>query len=320
MTTQIWIVTLCTMLALYMVSLIGITLYHKKQWANLDRILDNIQNENHIEAAIQELSETRESKIASRLHRILNTAYFKESQAIVEKNQITVLLSDISHQLKTPLANIVMNMELLQDDTLPKEKRLEFLAHTKSQAEKMQWLMDSLLKASRLENGMIQFHAQYTGIKQTIAQAVSAVYAQASARQIQLSVEDFQDITLYHNPKWTAEALTNILENAIKYSPEKSCIRIAISRLDIYTRITIQDEGIGIPEKEYNHIFQRFYRGKEVNQQEGSGLGLYLAQLILQCEKGYISVSSKIGQGSCFSVFLLNPTSTEINYQSAFRF
>lgn len=307
MTTQTWIMTLGILLAVCFTALIATILYYKKQWANLDRILENIQNGSHLDAALQELYETRESKIASQLYRILNTAHFKESQAIAEKNQVTVLISDLSHQLKTPLANIVMNMELLQDDNLSKENRNEFLSRTKTQADKMQWLMDSLLKASRLENGMIHFHAEMTGIKKTIAKAVSAVYAQALTKQIRLSVEDFPDLNLYHNPKWTAEALINILENAIKYSPENSSVSIGITKLDLYTRITITDEGIGIPEKEYNHIFQRFYRGKNVEWQEGSGLGLYLAQLILQCEKGYISVSSKIGQGSCFSVFLLNP-------------
>mgnify|MGYP001080122484 FL=1 len=100
--------------------------------------------------------------------------------------------------------------------------------------------------------------------------------------------------------------MTNILENAIKYSPENSRIEITVNKMELYTRITISDEGIGIPEKEYHLIFQRFYRGKEVEQQEGSGLGLYLAQLILQQEKGYITVSSKPGQGSSFHIFLPN--------------
>ena len=127
-------------------------------------------------------------------------------------------------------------------------------------------------------------------------------------RKIELITEEFQDRKLYHNPKWTAEAMTDILENAVKYSPAGSSIKITLSRLDIYTKITIADEGIGIPKKEFNLIFQRFYRGKAVEQYEGSGLGLYLAQLILKCEKGYITVASEEGAGSRFSLFLLNET------------
>ena len=342
MTAQviIWILAVC--LVLCFTVLVVSTAYFLWQWKKLDHILDRFQNENifqngnsscdgqdalYIDRKFLRLcmssrresrnracsifynmdtSETRESRVISQLKHILASAYFKERQAVEEKNQTMELISDLSHQFKTPLANIVMNMELLQDPELDADKRKEFLLHTKSQADKLQWLMADLLKASRLENGMIQFDAENTGIKETIAKALGSVYAQASSKNIELIVEEFQDFSLYHNPKWTAEAMSNILENAIKYSPENSSIRITLTRLDIYTKITISDAGIGIPESEYNLIFKRFYRGKKVEQHEGSGLGLYLAQLILQCESGYITVSSKVGQGSSFSVFLLN--------------
>ena len=293
-------------LTLCLLILIFVFVYFLKEWKKLENILENFQNGNINDVRGYELYETRESKMVTKLLQILNNAQYKEELAMREKNQVMELISDLSHQLKTPLANIVMNIELLRGDTLTKEQQKEFLEHTETQVEKMQWLMNSLLKASQLENGMIQFHAENIGIKATIAKAVGAVYAQASAKQIQLSVEEFQDFELYHNPKWTAEAMTNILENAVKYSPENSQIKIMIFRMDIYTRITITDEGIGIPENEYHRIFQRFYRGKAVEQQEGSGLGLYLAQLILQHEKGYITISSRLGKGSSFHVFLLN--------------
>lgn len=323
MTAQviIWILAVC--LVLCFAVLVVSTAYFLWQWKKLDHILDRFQNENIFRNGKMvmtggsscdgkdilynlDTSETRESRVISQLKHILSSAYFKERQAVEEKNQTMELISDLSHQFKTPLANIVMNMELLQDPALDEDKRKEFLLHTKSQADKLQWLMADLLKASRLENGMIQFDAENTGIKETIAKALGSVYAQASSKNIELIVEEFQDFSLYHNPKWTAEAMSNILENAIKYSPENSSIRITLTRLDIYTKITISDAGIGIPESEYNLIFKRFYRGKKVGQHEGSGLGLYLAQLILQCESGYITVSSKVGQGSSFSVFLLN--------------
>ncbi len=308
MTQNTIIILLALALLLCITALITVAVYFLWQWKKLDNILDSFWTRDPNNAYYQEYYETRESKIASQLRRILSNAYFKENQAVKEKNQVTELISDLSHQLKTPLANIIMNMELLQNNTLSQEEQKEFLEHTRAQADKMSWLMKDLLKASRLENGIIQFHSENTGIKETIARSLDAVYAQAAAKRIRLSADTFQDFPLYHNPKWTAEAMSNILENAIKYSPENSHIRIAITRLDIYTRITISDEGIGIPESEYNDIFKRFYRGKSVEQQEGNGLGLYLAQLILQCEKGYITVASKIGQGSSFSLFLLNST------------
>lgn len=301
--TIIFILTVCLILCL--AALIVSNIYFLLQWKKLDNILEHFQKGSIGNHERYDIAETRESRIISQLYRILDTGQFKESQAMEEKNQVMELVSNLSHQLKTPLANIVMNMEFLEDSTLDEEKRAQFLEHTRKQANKMQWLMNNLLKASRLENGMIQFNAEYTGIKGTIAKALSAVYAQAYAKHILLSVEEFQDFCLYHNPKWTAEAMSNILENAIKYSPEGSSIHITLSKLDIYTDITITDEGIGIPEEEYNRIFTRFYRGRDVEQQEGNGLGLYLAQLILQQEKGYITVSSGKGQGSSFHIFLL---------------
>lgn len=304
------ILILCILLAVCLAALIVTAAYFLYQWKHLDIILENYLKKDFRDTDNQDIYETRESKVLSQLYQILDTADFKQKRAIGEKNQVMELISDLSHQLKTPLANIVMDMELLQDDTLDRKTQKEFLEHAKSQADKMQWLMKNLLKASRLENGIINFDASNTGIKETIAKAVGAVYAQAAEKQIQISVEEFTDFPLYHNIKWTAEALTNILENAIKYSPEKSCIQISISVMDMYSCIIISDEGIGISENEYNHIFQRFYRGKNTENQDGNGLGLYLAQLILQCEKGYITVSSKPGHGSKFSVFLLNNYST----------
>lgn len=294
----------------------GCILYFLHEWKKIDHILEEFHSGRFLEGGDQEsalyrqgnedIRETRESRLVSELRQILNHAYFKQNQAQDEKNQVMELISDLSHQLKTPLANLVMDTELLMDESLTQDQRSEFVHHIRGQVDKMQWLMEDLLKASRLENGMIDFPADNTGIKKTIAKAVGAVYAQAAKKQIEIQAEEFEDFSLYHNPKWTAEALVNILENAIKYSPEKSCVRIGILRLDIYTRITVTDEGIGVAETEYNRIFWRFYRGKQVEQEEGCGLGLYLAQLILLQEKGYITVNSKPGVGSCFSVFLLN--------------
>lgn len=309
--TIILILALCLLVCLAVLMLS--TAYFLWQWKRIDDILENFWKGSleeteggNVLPPYSDVLETRESRVISQLQRILSGVKFSERQAMEEKSQVMKLISDLSHQLKTPLANIMMNMELLQDAALEEERRKEFLVHTKSQADKMQWLMTDLLKASRLENGMIRFDAEYTGIKETVAMAVSSVFAQASSKKMEVIVEDFQDFNLYHNPKWTAEAMSNILENAVKYSPENSSIRITLDRLDIYTKITISDEGIGIPHSDFNSIFKRFYRGKEVEKQEGNGLGLYLAQLILQCEKGYITVSSHVGKGSSFSLFLLN--------------
>lgn len=279
------------------------------QWKKLEDILFHFQS--GMTESVSDVEETRESRLVSELGQILRRASFAEKKAKQEKNEVMALISDLSHQLKTPLANIILDTELMEQRNPDDRQQKEFIRHTRTQALKMQWLMQNLLKASRLENGIIRFQAENTGIKQTIARSVSAVYAQASRKNIEIRIEDFQDVTLFHNPKWTSEAIANVLENAVKYSPENSSVEINIRRQDLYTGLMISDQGMGIPETEYNKIFQRFYRGKQVQNEEGTGLGLYLAQLILQSEQGYMTVSSRKGQGSTFSIFLLNYGSSE---------
>lgn len=277
-----------------------------RQWKRLDDILEQFQKGNLYEDSVSDVKETRESRVVSEMRQILGRASAREKLAQNEKQQVMELLSDLSHQLKTPLANIVLDVELLEKNQMEVLQRTYFLNHTKEQAVKMQWLMQSLLKASRLENGLISFQAEMLPVKETIADAISAVYAQASGKKIEIMPEEFSDVSLYHNRKWTAEAIANILENAVKYSPEGSVIQICLQRLELYSRIVIQDQGVGIEEKDFGRIFQRFYRGENVRQEEGTGLGLYLAQLILQKERGYVTVSSRMGEGSSFSIYLLN--------------
>lgn len=252
------------------------------------------------------LEETRESKLESQLRRLLHRAVQSEQRALGERNRVAALLSDLSHQLKTPLANVMMYAELLEDNGLSKQERDAFIKETGVQAKKMHWLIESMLKASRLEKGSVVFLAGYTGIKDTISKAVGAIYAKSCDKQIDVIVEPFADRRLYHNPAWTAEALANILDNAIKYSPEGSRITMCLQPLETYTCIEIKDEGPGIGHLEFNDIFKRFYRGSNAGNVEGSGLGLYLSQLILNQEKGYVTVKSRQGEGACFQVYLLN--------------
>lgn len=279
------------------------------------RILNRLQNllkeyQQRGSAAFSTMEETRESKLESSLQKTLRQTVRKEEQAKKQRDEVAALLSDLSHQLKTPMANVVMYTELLEDKSLKGEERLRFARQAGAQAKKMQWLLGSMLKASQLEKGMISFSAEYTNIRQTIGKAVSGVYAQAEDKKITILVEPFVDKKLYHDPKWTAEALGNILDNAVKYSPQESTVTVRVVPMEIYTQIEIEDQGMGIAREEYNDIFKRFYRSEKAAQTEGSGLGLYLAQLILNKEKGYITASCGQGGGSSFRIFLLNEVLT----------
>lgn len=305
-----WILFGCLVCSVLVLLLWAAWFFH--QWHCLESTLEFFQKEDawntFSQSSGMDIRETRESRLANDMQQLLSRAVWRENKAVQEKQKITELLSDLSHQLKTPLANIILDLELLESDTshMNMSQKREFLSHAKTQAATMQWLVQNLLKAARLEDGMIQFQAENTTLRPTVARAVSAVYAQASSKNIAVCVEDTADLCVYHNPKWTAEALANVLENAVKYSPENTQIQIRMEKMELYTRITIQDQGCGIPETEYNKIFQRFYRAEKTSSAEGLGLGLYLTQLIIQSEHGYVAVDSKCGQGSQFHFFLLN--------------
>lgn len=293
-------------LALAAVFLLG--LYYLKCLKRMQKLLRDYQETGT--ACFSTMKETRESKLENTLQRLLDQAEKKEAQAKRERDEVASLLSDLTHQLKTPMANVIMYTELLEDENLTPEERQRFTYLARTQAKKMQWLLGNMLKASQLEREMISFSAEYTGIRETIRQAVSSVYAQAEERDIMIKVEPFEDRKLYHNPRWTAEAMENILDNAVKYSPSGSVVTVRVQPMEIYTQIEISDQGIGISGEEYNKIFRRFYRSSNAAQTEGSGLGLYLAQLILNNEKGYVTAVSRPGEGSSFRIFLLNEVLT----------
>ncbi len=295
---QVWAagMVLCLLIA------VGTALYYRCQLRKFCRVIGEFERGGTLEEGY---ADTMESKLLSQLKKLLQQQEYDRRKAGKEKEEIAVLLSDLSHQLKTPLSNILLNTDILKGGQLSPQEQKEFLMRNEEQAKKMQWLMKTLVKASRLEQGILVFDSFPAPLTETLARSISAVYSLAKERRITIETEDFPECRVWHNPKWTAEAIGNILENAVKYSPPGSCIRIAVQPLEMYVKVTVTDQGPGIREEEYSQIFRRFYRGTQTEQQEGTGLGLYLAQLILQSETGYITVSSQPGQGSCFSVFLL---------------
>ena len=212
----------------------------------------------------------------------------------------------MSHQMKTPLSGVAMYTDLLLEGRMTEAERQEFLSRIKAGTEKLKWMMDSLVKMSRLEVGAIELSPVSTGIKQTISDSISTVYGTAVKKNISIQTAFFEDVSLLHDRKWTSEAITNILENAIKYSTAGEELNIFVETLPIYTKISITDYGIGIAPEEWNSIFKRFYRGRNAKGVDGAGLGLYLASLIFHKQGGYILVDSKPGKYTTFSMFLQN--------------
>lgn len=276
----------------------------RKTYRRIDELLDRVLNQKII--LDSDVKEGEYSALVSKIKQIQEVLENHARSAETEKEQVKSLVSNMSHQLKTPLANLSLYAEILGKSELSKERKNEFFSKMQRQSEKLNWMVESLSKMVKLEQNLDDFEIKNTKIRQTILDAVDTVYEKLEKKDIQLDMESFEDRFLYHNRKWTVEVFVNLLENAIKYTEKGGFISIRVKSYELYTEIQISDNGRGIRQEELTDIFKRFYRSPEVENMEGSGIGLYLCNLILEKEKGYITAISEYGKGSCFSVFLQN--------------
>ena len=240
-----------------------------------------------------------DSQFDDTLMRLAQTLELKTKKFNEEHDNTKTLVTDISHQLKTPISAMKVCFDLyLEAET--EEERQEFIQRTKLQMDKLESLAASLVNISRLENSMITLNPEKTDLTDILVGVVNTVYQKASGKNTEIVTEDFEDVEVNVDRKWTVEALANILDNGIKYSPAGSMISIRVNKLFSFVRIEIQDQGIGIPKEERNKIFTRFYRGTDeaVKGQEGSGVGLYLTRRILEDQGGTVSVRPAAGGGS----------------------
>lgn len=243
--------------------------------------------------------------VYDKLCRISDMYTQKNQELYEEKENLKELVSDISHQTKTPLANIKLYQELLSDETTTSENS-EYLTKMSKQVDKLDFLLQSMVKMSRLETGTIKIKKSEYLIAETLALAIGAVVPKADQKNIQLHVTYDETLRLEHDKKWSAEAIFNVLDNAVKYTNENGNIYISVNREEIFTKISITDTGKGIPLERQGTIFNRFYREPEVHNTEGVGIGLYLARKIISMQNGYMKVESETGKGSTFYIYLPN--------------
>lgn len=246
--------------------------------------------------------ETMLSALESRMADYLSASATTAMQLQKEKDTIKELISDISHQTKTPIANILLYGQLLQEQPLPAESR-QCVAALQGQADKLNFLIASLVKLSRLETGILTVQPSLQSLQPLLQEITQQYTAKAEAKGISLTVQDTDEQAVF-DLKWTTEALGNVVDNAIKYTQPSGTVRITVTMYELFCRIDVADTGIGIAEEEQACIFSRFYRSPQVAQQDGVGIGLHLARQILSDQGGYIKVSSAPGKGSVFSLFL----------------
>ena len=256
------------------------------------------------EPARAEDRETIFARISYRLSRLYNILQENRCRVDEERRELQTLVSDISHQVKTPVANLKMVTDTLLAKPVTERERQEFLQGIRSQTDKLEFLVQSMGKASRLETGAVTLEKKDAPLLDTLAQAMSGIVYGAEQKGISVEVQCPDDLRVSHDSKWTAEALFNLLDNAVKYTPAGGRICVSVEQWEMYVKLDVADTGKGIPESRQAAIFRRFYREEAVHDQPGVGIGLYLAREIVTRQGGYIKVTSEPGRGSTFSVFL----------------
>lgn len=268
----------------------------------------NLRLEEMLETAME--GNFREREFSEDIHSVTEARvaqYLASNRLHIQKleeqlAQVSGLLSDISHQTRTPMTNIRLYVQLLEEQKLSEEAG-NLALELERQTKKLQGLIEALVQSSRLESGLLVLHPVHSDLSAIGARAAEQYRSRAEEKRISIILE-LNPAPAVFDEKWTEEAVCNLLDNAVKYTPERGCITICSQSYELFSRIDVADTGFGIPEEEQAKIFGRFYRAPEAWSHEGIGIGLYLTRQILSGQGGYVKVSSAPGRGSTFSLFL----------------
>lgn len=278
-----------------------VALFSGRLCITIDRMMDGVK-----EAPHSFEKETLLSRVEHKLSRLFAMMQERKKALDDEKQALQEVISDISHQVKTPMANLKMLSSTLMKNGLLEEQRTQFLQTMGGQLDKLDFLLSAIIKMSRMEIGTLTFTKRMTPIYDTIAEALGVVFLSADKKKMCIEVDCDEGLYLPHDKKWTAEALFNILDNAVKYTPAGGRVLIHATKMKMYLKVTVKDTGRGIAEQYHSQIFKRFFREREVHSIEGIGIGLYLARKIITMQGGYVMVQSSPGAGAVFSVYLPN--------------
>ena len=272
--------------------------------------IDTILRGESVENFVLE-DETLSSRVQMRLKRLSDITEAAAKKNEDQKKEVQSIVSDISHQLKTPIAYITMYCDTVRQKELPEETREKCLEVLGRQVGKLEFLVQSLLKMSRLETHMISIHPERNSLRNTLYEVSESIRVKAEQKGLQIEVECPDDIYLYYDAKWTAEAIFNIVDNSVKYTAEGGKIRIHAEPMEIYTKIVIEDNGMGIAAEHVNDVCKRFFREGKANSTEGVGIGLYLTREIITKQDGYLKIQSREGAGTKVAVYILNKISED---------
>lgn len=290
--------------------LIGCTIFcilimqyeHKKMEAAYQSLLHRLDRA--IAGKIQDTAydESLDAAVTERLNKVVRISGMNQEKAERERDIIKSLISDISHQIRTPLANIMLYVGLLQEQALGRDAML-LADKIGKQSVKLDFFMKELVKSSYAEQEIISIHPEIISVEEIINTSCQIVELAALKKKINIIKEE-NSAFCYADKKWTIEALANVLDNAIKYSKENSQIEVNVILYESFVCIQVQDHGIGIKEEEQGMVFERFYRSGSVSSKPGVGIGLYLVREVLSKQGGYVKIKSEIGKGSTVQLFL----------------
>lgn len=296
------LLTVCAIIWLFI-----LMLFFRKQLSvftnDLCRIMDHMISGREESVRVTD-SETLFARICCRLSKLYRIMQENRQKADGERQKLQMLVSDVSHQVKTPVSNLKIVIDTLLEKPVTQQEQKEFLEDIRKQTNKLEFLLQALVKTSRLETGAIRLEKRDGPLIDTLALACSGIVYEAEKKNIAVTVDCPDDLRLSHDSRWTAEALFNLLDNAVKYTPAGGSIRVSAKQWEMYIKLDVADTGKGISESRQAAVFRRFYREEEVHDEQGAGIGLYLAREIVTRQGGYMKLTSEAGRGSTFSVFL----------------
>ncbi len=248
---------------------------------------------------IRDNQEGELSILKNEIYKVTTILSKSEEHQRKEKEHLADILSDISHQLKTPLTSMIVMTDLLRSPGLEREKQKQFTKQMGVQLERMQWLLTSMLKLSKIDAKTVRFKKETISVNQLIRHALEPLYIPMELKDQKLEINVAQEITFLGDFNWSAEAILNIVKNCMEHTKQGGTIRISCDENPLYTQIIIEDNGSGIEKEDLPYIFQRFYKGKNAGE-DSVGIGLAMALSIMKNQNGDISVTSKKEEGTSF--------------------
>lgn len=296
--------TTTIILLLMGILLIGLSsLYTKRRYRDMERLSGYLRRiySGDYSLDIRDNEEGELSLLKSEIYKVTLILSKQTELLKTEKEQLANAISDISHQLKTPLTSMMVMTDLLNNDSLDINKRKEFTKNLEHQLQRMDWLLTSLLKISKIDAGTIHFKKDPIKVEELIKQAMKPLLIPMELKEQKLIIEGDSSTSYYGDLNWTVEAVINIMKNCIEHTQVGGEIKVLYQENPIYTEIKITDNGKGINKEDIPFIFKRFYKGKNASE-DSVGIGLAMAKSIISSQNGDISVISQLNKGTSFSI------------------